>query len=91
MELKAYKITVKGRVQGVWFRKYTKDKADSLLLKGFVMNKPNGDVYIEVEGDNLVLNEFINWLYIGSPLCEVSEVIYTEIDIQSFDVFMVKR
>jgi acylphosphatase len=88
MELKAYKITVKGRVQGVWFRKYTKDKADSLLLKGFVMNKPNGDVYIEVEGDNLVLKEFINWLYIGSPLCEVSDVIIEESAIKKFNKFV---
>ena len=47
----SYKILVKGRVQGVWFRKYTKDKADSLNLSGFARNELDGSVYIEVEVD----------------------------------------
>ena len=36
MEKATYSIVVRGRVQGVWYRKYTKDKADVLKIKGFV-------------------------------------------------------
>ena len=39
MELLHYKILVKGKVQGVWFRKYTKEKAEVLGLKGYVKNE----------------------------------------------------
>ncbi len=59
-----YNITVKGKVQGVWFRKYTSDKANEMQLKGFIQNESNGDVYIEIEDtDEVKLQSFIAWLY----------------------------
>jgi acylphosphatase len=45
-----YQITVSGKVQGVWFRKSTQDKARELGLRGFVRNQPDGSVYIEASG-----------------------------------------
>ena len=41
MKILHYSILVKGKVQGVWFRKYTYDKAQALGLKGFVKNEVN--------------------------------------------------
>ena len=70
----SYKIIVKGRVQGVWFRKYTKSKAESLGLNGYVQNEPNGDVRVEVSGEATSLAQFIEWLHEGSPLSKVDEV-----------------
>ena len=70
-----YNIKVTGKVQGVWFRKYTKDKAGTLGLQGTVQNQRDGSVYIEVEGSNVEkLKQFTEWLYEGSPLSEVEEV-----------------
>ena len=71
-----YKIKVIGKVQGVWFRKYTKDKADELGLKGTVQNQPDGSVSIEVEGNSVEsLKQFTNWLHEGSPLSKVEDII----------------
>lgn len=90
MEIKGYKIIITGRVQGVWFRKYTKEKAESLKLKGFVQNMPDGTVYTEAEGSVHNLELFINWLYTGSPLSHVTEVIAEPSPIQGFLSFEIR-
>jgi len=88
-----YNIKVTGKVQGVWFRKYTKDKADELGLKGTVQNQPDGSVYIEVESENAEkLKQFTEWLYQGSPLSKVTDVIIEAGDkCLGFKDFEIKR
>ncbi|VAW23331.1 Acylphosphate phosphohydrolase, putative [hydrothermal vent metagenome] len=82
-----YKITVKGKVQGVWFRKYTFDEATRLGLKGFVKNEINNTVYIEAEGTSTTLNEFIKWLHKGSPLSKVSTVTFETDELKNYKSF----
>ena len=43
-------VIISGIVQGVWFRKYTCQKAIKLNLTGYVRNEPGGGVYVEAEG-----------------------------------------
>lgn len=74
-------INVKGRVQGVGFRFHTKQKADQLGLKGWVKNLPNGDVLIQVEGENEILQQFHNWCQSGPIIANVSETTVSEIAI----------
>ena len=74
MEIIHYNIWVKGRVQGVWFRKYTKDEAIKIGVKGIVKNIVNKSVYIEVEGEKGQLNDFLHWLNQGSPMSNVLSV-----------------
>ena len=59
-----YNIIVKGKVQGVWFRKYTQDIAYNLNLNGFVRNCHDGSVFIEIEGkdDKIKVNVFLFFL-----------------------------
>lgn len=90
MEKTHYNITVKGKVQGVWFRKYTKEEAAKLKLNGFVKNKTNGDVYTEVEGLKTDIIDFIKWLYLGSPKSKVEIVFYELGEIENFNEFIVK-
>lgn len=74
--MKSYNISVRGKVQGVWFRKYTQEKATQLGLLGFVMNKNDGSVYIETIGKEDDIKKFVNWLNTeGSPLSTVDQVI----------------
>lgn len=87
MELLHYKILVKGKVQGVWFRKYIKEKAEELGLKGYVKNEVNNNVYIEAEGSIDILTNFIEWLYEGSPFSRVSEVVYESGELQNYSEF----
>jgi acylphosphatase len=41
-----HSLIISGNVQGVGFRAYIKNKAESLGLKGFVRNLPSGTVEI---------------------------------------------
>ncbi len=67
-------ITVRGRVQGVFFRKYTQAKAQELGLHGYVMNQPDGAVYIVAEGETAYVRELKEWCYAGSPASSVQTV-----------------
>jgi len=82
-----YEVRVSGKVQGVWFRKYTKDKADALGLKGIVRNKSNGNVYIEIEGEKDGITDFLDWLYKGSPLSKVKDVQFVVGKLQEYTSF----
>lgn len=82
-----YDIHVSGKVQGVWFRKYTKIEADKLGLKGFVRNEPDGKVYIEAEGEEALILDFIGWLHIGAPLSKVKNVAYETANVVGFESF----
>jgi len=91
MKILHYSILVKGKVQGVWFRKYTCDKAQTLGLRGFVKNEVNLHVYIEVEGPKHKLTNLIDWLHEGSPFSKVSEVIVQSGELQYFKEFKIIR
>lgn len=91
MEINHYKITISGRVQGVWFRKYARDKALELGLKGYVRNEFNGDVYAEAEGSSDDLNLFIDWLRIGSPLSQVENISYRPGELKHYSGFEIRR
>ncbi|MGC9779910.1 MAG: acylphosphatase [Candidatus Heimdallarchaeota archaeon] len=73
--IKRANIIVKGLVQGVSFRAYTRRRASSLGLVGYVRNLSNGDVEIIVEGTQIQIYQFIKWLRNeGSPASDVSDV-----------------
>jgi acylphosphatase len=67
-------IIVSGKVQGVFYRAATKGKADELGVKGFVRNESYGNVYIEAEAAQEVLNEFVKWCATGPPRAQVQHV-----------------
>ncbi len=84
-----YQITVIGRVQGVFFRASTKEKAKELRLVGFVKNEANGNVYIEVQGARV--EELIVWIKEGGPkMARVDDTIIEEAKGQSFIEFKIK-
>ncbi|WP_299246585.1 acylphosphatase [uncultured Aquimarina sp.] len=72
--LKHYNISVKGKVQGVWYRKSTLEKALELNIKGIVKNQSDGSVYIEAEGEENQLKEFIEWCAEGPEFAQVLDV-----------------
>ncbi|HEY9114450.1 MAG TPA: acylphosphatase [Bacteroidales bacterium] len=74
MEKKAVILNIYGKVQGVGFRYYTQKKANELGLKGYVKNKADGSVYVEAEGGEVQLQEFINWCEEGPTWARVSKV-----------------
>lgn len=91
MIMRHYNIIVKGRVQRVNYRVCAQSKAMGLGLTGLVKNLHNGDVYIEVEGEEDKINQFIDWCYVGSPLSKVTEVISEENPLKNLETFELKR
>ena len=60
---------VSGRVQGVFFRKYTKLKADELGLSGWCRNTSDGlCVEGQVGGPEMAVRKMLHWIgHEGSP------------------------
>ncbi|HTR63346.1 MAG TPA: acylphosphatase [Candidatus Binataceae bacterium] len=67
-------MIVSGRVQGVGFRYAAKNEADELSLKGWVRNRPSGEVEIVAEGREDVLKMLAAWAHLGPPAANVSTV-----------------
>ena len=82
---------VSGKVQGVFFRAATKEQADLLGVKGFVRNEPDGNVYIEAEGEEPELNEFIRWCSHGPSRARVDRIENKEGEVKYFQNFEVRR
>lgn len=82
-------ISVYGVVQGVFFRKNTREKALSLGLVGFCRNELDGSVYIEVEGDEEDVLSFTEWCWKGSPKSKVTEVKTGEGSVKGFEGFQI--
>ena len=65
---------ISGRVQGVGFRYFVQENAYRLNLKGWVRNRRNGTVEVEVEGNQAVLEKFLQELHQGPRSAIVTEV-----------------
>lgn len=79
--MKHLNITVTGRVQGVYYRASSKAVADQLGVKGFVLNQPDGSVYIEAEGDAFALESFLDFCREGPDDAKVDKIIVAEQDL----------
>ena len=82
-------IIVSGKVQGVFYRASTVEKARSLGVNGWVKNMPNGDVEINVFGDCEAVAELIVWCNQGPQFARVDLVNAMDIaweDHKSFEV-----
>lgn len=89
--IRHYNITVKGKVQRVSYRFWTQTTAMKYNLTGYVRNLHNGDVFIEVEGEEENINKLIDLCYVGSPLSEVKEVSAVESELKNFETFETKK
>jgi acylphosphatase len=82
-------IRVTGRVQGVFFRVATQNKAKALGVTGTVRNEPDGSVAIEAEADDAVLERFVEWCRSGPPHAEVKRLAVTEGEPRGYDGFAI--
>lgn len=73
--LQSRRFTIRGHVQGVWFRESTRRQAVALSLTGSAVNLDNGEVEVRAYGEPAALDELFRWLQHGPPLAEVAEVV----------------
>jgi acylphosphatase len=88
---KHFNIRISGKVQGVFFRASTKDKADELGVKGFVRNETDGSVYVEAEGEGETVSKFIEWCRHGPRLARVDHCEVWEDENRNFSAFEISR
>jgi acylphosphatase len=69
-----YHIFVSGRVQGVFFRQNTLEKAKAFGLKGWVRNTQDGGVEAIFEGEKEKVEKILEWVKLGPPLARVENV-----------------
>jgi acylphosphatase len=72
--MKRLHIIVKGRVQGVFYRQFTKDNARRLELKGWVRNTHDGNVEAVFEGEKDKILEMLELCREGSQAANVEDI-----------------
>jgi acylphosphatase len=74
MALKQLQLTVRGRVQGVYFRASAQREAKRLGLGGWVRNRSDGSVEILAEGEEDAIRELYGWAQKGPGAARVERV-----------------
>lgn len=65
---------VSGRVQGVFFRASTRQKAEGLGITGYARNLSDGRVEVYACGTADALSALEAWLWNGPPAADVTDV-----------------
>lgn len=94
-QLYACDYEVFGKVQHVFFRKYTEKKAKELGLHGWIMNTLDGTVKGTIEGTQLELGKMKDWLSTkGSPKSTIDNANFSNlrpITTYTFKTFEIKK
>lgn len=85
--VRARRWIISGRVQGVGFRWFVIDKAQSLGLTGWVRNEPEGTVHAYAVGPAELLDQLAGFLHMGPRLSEVRSVEQLEAAVQQLNSF----
>ena len=84
-------VKVIGRVQGVFFRQSTMQKALELGVRGWVKNEPDGSVLAEIEGNQEAIFKMERWLKTGPPLAKVENLLVSEGDEKGYQDFLITK
>jgi len=88
--IRAVKLNIYGKVQGVGFRYRALQKANELGVCGFVKNRTDGSVYMELEAESEIIEEFIYWCKRGPSWSRVDDVVVDDIPFNHYTTFGIK-
>ena len=83
------RVVVHGRVQGVFFRDSTRQRAQAAGLAGWVSNRPDGTVEAVFEGEEEAVESLVRWAHEGPRGADVERVEVTDEapeDLAGFDI-----
>ena len=80
------RLSIHGRVQGVYFRDSMRQQARQLGITGWVRNRTDGTVEAMVSGEPEAVAKIIEWARHGPPTAKVTDVQIGEAEGQ-FDSF----
>ena len=85
--MKAVRVLLRGRVQGVGFRRSAADRAALLGVAGWVRNRGDGTVEALAIGPTAAVEDFIAWAHRGPSNARVSRVEVFEAALESLPGF----
>ncbi len=89
IELRTARLyTIRGVVQGVWFRESTRREATRLNVSGYAINLDSGDVEVYAVGYPRELDSLEAWLHEGPPRARVTAVERQDVPIETTDGFI---
>jgi acylphosphatase len=84
-------VLVSGRVQGVSFRYYTVQEAESVGVDGWVRNLWDGRVEAVFEGEEAAVQHMVEWVKHGPPSAQVDDFrVDWQEPVSEFDTFRVR-
>ncbi len=89
--LQTISLVIKGKVQGVYYRQTTQEKATMLGITGTVRNLPDRNVKVIATGTREKLDVLIDWCRQGPSRAEVSSIDISDEPLQEFKDFSIVR
>ncbi len=72
--MKAVRVLLRGRVQGVGFRRSAADRAALLGVAGWVRNRGDGALELQVQGSPAAVDAMLAWLHDGPTFARVESL-----------------
>jgi len=86
----AVHVRVSGRVQGVFFRAFTRDRAKALGVKGWVRNVPGGGVEAVLEGERKQVGELLKAMKSGPTGAIILGMELSELEAKGYEDFEIE-
>ncbi|MDD1733362.1 MAG: acylphosphatase [Methanothrix sp.] len=86
----AVHVRVSGRVEGVYYRAFTRDKAIALGVKGWVRNVPGGGVEAVLEGERKTVGELLKAMKTGPTGAIVLGMELSELEARGYEDFEIE-
>ncbi len=84
------KGNVRGRVQGVSFRAFVREKAEQRNLKGWAKNLEDGSVEVVLQGDRKAVNLVQHLVSEGPPRADVRSLHWSIDEYRDIDDFSIR-
>jgi acylphosphatase len=86
----AVHVRVSGRVQGVYYRAFTREKAIALGVKGWIRNVPGGGVEAVLEGERKQVGELLKSMKSGPTGSLVLGMELSELQAKGYEDFEIE-
>jgi len=86
----AVHVRVSGRVQGVYYRAFTRERAMALGVKGWVRNVPGGGVEAVLEGERKQVGELLKAMKSGPTGSLVLGMELSELQAKGYEDFEIE-
>lgn len=87
----ARRVRVTGRVQGVFFRAWTRGQAGELGVAGWIRNDDDGSVEAHLEGERGPVEMLIDRMRVGPPSADVEDVRVNDVPAEGCNRFEVRH